>query len=275
MILIPFTNPVRFKGVDPFDFDYYAKSCKYLQKWQSGDVIFLQFLADEPVTIKVVDNSTKITVKTVSAIIMETSLIDQDFDVYEAQIDLDDLDFGCYYLQISNQENDTVISHAFDYQQEWPETILINYTNSENDFDTIFDTGLEFMIRVEGVIHNFAPKTDSEVYFSQRKNPVQLFANPYRQFTLQVGRAKGVAEWIADILNIAFACDQKSINGVKFERNEGADWEVIRVDNYSLIGLAIDIVPKENKTSGVVKGFYILGDTDQNAISSNGFIEIN
>lgn len=275
MIVIPFTNPVRFKGIDYFDFDFYAKSCNYLQKWQFGDVIHLQFLADEAVTIKVINESTNLTVKTINAILMETSLIDQNFDVYEATISLDDLIFGCYHLQITNQYNESVVSHTFDYQQEWPETILLRYSNSENDFDTIFETGLEFMIRVEGVIHNFTPKTDSEVYFSQRKNPIQLYANPFRQFTLQIGRAKGVSEWISDIINIAFACDKKSINGVDFERNEGSDWEIGRVENYSLIGMSIEIIPKENQNSGFIKESFIFGDSDQNPIFTNNFININ
>lgn len=275
MIIIPFTNPIRFKGIDYFDFDFYSKSCQYLQKWQKGDVIYLQFLADESVTIKVVDKATNISVLTVNSVVIPTYLVDQDFDVYEASISLSDIDYGCYYLKITNSENESVISHTFDYQEFWPETLLLKYSNSENDFDTIFDTGIEFMLRVEGVIHNFTPKTDTDVYFSQRKNPVQLFANPFRQFTLQIGRAKGVSEWIADLFNLAFACDQKSIDSVKFERNEGADWEVIRVDNYPLIGMSIEILPKENQNSGFVIGSYVLGDSDENAIFTDSYMKIS
>lgn len=266
MIAIPYTNPVRFRGVDYFDFDRYVKSCCYFQKWQKGDTIYMQFLADENVQIKIIDIETGLTKATVNTIVQETNLIGQNFEVREAVIDLSILTYGLYYFSITDGEGASVISYPIDYKEKHENTILIRYWNSENDLDTIFETGVQFEIRVEGTIRNYTPKTDTEVYFNQRKDPTLLYALPYRSFTLQIGRAAGVSEWIADVLNVAFACDQKTIDGVFFERNEGAEWEVTRLDNYELIGMTLEILPLENQTKGYIKGNFVLGDSDGFAV---------
>lgn len=274
MIAASLFNPIRFQKMDTFDFLKNSEDC-YLQKWQFGDVVTVQFMADEAVTLTIHDAHTNQQISSHAGVIMPTNLVDTEFQIYELNVELTEIPYeGFFYFKLSTIEGASDMS-PFHYKMEWPETILLYYRNTENDFDIIFETGIEFYIRVEGALYNYSPGVESEVYFDQKHNPVQLFALPYRIFTLQIGRKMGVAEWMADLINNAMACDVKRVNGFGIERNEGATWDIFRVEGYSLIGLAIEVVQQVLTQSGSIKQMYVLGDSNGNAIYNRGLISHN
>lgn len=274
MISVSLYNPIRFMNVGDVDFLRNFDCSKYFQKWQNGDTLSFQILSDEIFYVTIRNLDTKAEYRSVTIYQQSSSLQDPEFKIYEANINFDEtFDQGWYYIQIVGSDGMIAISYPFEYFESQDETILLRYYNSENKTGLIFETGIEFYIRVEGALFDFSPMSDSEVYFDQSKNPVLLYSQPYRQFNLNFGRNKGISEWMADIINYAFSCDQKFIDGKGFERNEGADFEPIRVDNTELMGMNIEVVQKKNNSSDQLKNVFILGDSEGNSVvNNNNFI---
>lgn len=266
MIKIANLNPLRLRGQNDF---LIQKNC-YFQKWQSGDIVNVQFLTDEVFTIQVIDFCLGYPVLTVPTVEQATNLVDVDFYVREMSLNIDDLpSYGKYFFRITNSDGYVVDSHPFDYQERFDNTLLIYYRHSENDYNVIFETGIEYYIRVEGTIMNYSPKLDGDIYFDQKFDPTMINSQSYETYLLQIGQNRGVATWIADIINAAFSCDNKKINNIFIERNEGADWEVIRVDNYTLIGMTLEILrSRDDADMSTIKTISVLA-TDESVLISN------
>lgn len=268
MIQIANLNPIRLR--DQHDF-MYQNDC-YFQKWQSGDIINIQFMADEVFTIDVFSCEFGYKVLSIPIFQQQTNLIDVDFSVYEISFSVNDLpDFGKYFFRIKNSDGIVFDSHPFIYGSYFDNTVLLKYYHSENDFNIIFETGIEFYVRVEGAVHNYSPKIDGDIYFDQKYDPTMLTSESYKTFIFQAGGNRGIPVWMADIVNEAFSCDNKKINNIFIERIEGADWEVSRFDNYSLIGISLEIVKSGDNDSGqVLKSNYVLANSISELVTNKG-----
>ena len=182
MIQIANLNPIRLR--DQHDF-MYQNDCHF-QKWQSGDMINIQFMADEVFTVDIFSFEFGYKVLSVPIYQQQTNLIDVDFNVYEISFSVNDLpDFGKYFFRIKNSDGILFDSHPFVYGPYFENTILLRYYNSENDFNIIFETGIEFYLRVEGAVHNYSPKIDGDIYFDQKYDPTMLTSESYKTFIFQ------------------------------------------------------------------------------------------
>lgn len=197
------------------------------------------------------------------------------FRVYEFTIT--DMPYeGIFYFDLRSDNMTTrYFSNPFSWKEVQEDTILLQYRNTFNDFDMIFETGIELQFRVEGTVQLFTPRSDSVVYFNQRKNPSQLSATPYRTWSLIIGTGRGVPDWVLDLCNFIMATDTKKVDRLQFERNEGADWEVQRVDNYPLSSASIEIVQKFPEwMDGWHHDLTVLGDSEDNAVLLNNFLTL-
>src|SRR5690606_24511924 len=79
------------------------------------------------------------------------------------------------------------------------------------------------------------------------RNATLLSSIPYRSYTLFIGHADGIANWMADKINRAMACDMVIIDGDYYEKTEGASWEINRADAYAFLGMTLEIMPIENR----------------------------
>jgi hypothetical protein len=100
---------------------------------------------------------------------------------------------------------------------------------------------------LKALIENFKPESDDVIYNDQKRNATLLDSIPYRSFTLFIGNAAGVANWMADKVNRALACDSMRIDGDFYEKTEGASWDVKREEEYAFLGMTIEIMPVENR----------------------------
>lgn len=252
-------NPIKFvtSGSDRIDDNfeadlvnvYQSPQC-YLQKWQFGDVGRVQILSDYEFTFKVLDLDTGAEIAELIPALKASQIVGESFQVYEVEIDFEALGAGVYYCKI--EYNDTfedkiVLSEPFEVAETWPGTLKFDFVNSENNFDVVFETGIDFQIRVEGVIADFSPESDDLIYNDMLRNATLLNSVPFRSFVLYVGGAPGVPVWMADKINRVMSCDSVKIDGANYEKKQGAGWEVKRADEYQFVGLNIEIVPAENR----------------------------
>lgn len=256
---LPYDLPFALYYQEPkdgsYDFDHSKHKC-YAQKFTIYDQTKLQILSDyDQITATVRDEITREIILTLDVVQVETDIIGQTFSVYEIDVPFYELtEEGFYYVELTyfkpEIETDVVImSEVIDIKKDHPGTLLFTYKNSENNFDVIFDTGIEFNMRVEGTIENFEPASNDEMYIDQKRNVTKLYSLPYRLFTLFIGNAPGLPAWMNDKVNRIMSCNMIQIDGADFEKDEGAEWEFSRQDDYPFFGMNIKIAPIENKFS--------------------------
>lgn len=249
---LPIVNPMRFVAEEETDLFLINQDGKcYFQKWQTDDSTILQVLSDFPdIEFHIRDYLTNAIILTITPDEIPVTIIGQTFKCYQIAIDFSQLQPGKYYAELKysglSDPEVVLLSEPFDVQTSWPGTLLFKYKNSENNFSIIFDTGLEFSLRVEGDIKDFSPASNDVIYNDQKVNSTLLMSVPFRTWKLFVGKEAGLPDWIIDKINRAMSCDQKQINGAYYERVEGAKWEIARETVYPFIGISIDIIPAEN-----------------------------
>lgn len=270
MIQISNLNPIRLRNQNDF---LEQRDC-FFQKWQNGDIINIQFLSDEIFTVSVIDAALGFQVLSIQVLEMETNLQNVDFKVYEISFNVNDIpNYGKFFFRITNADGSVFDSYIFDYQEYFENTILLQCRNTENDYNVIFETGIEYYLRVDGGVSAYSPRIDGDIYIDQKHNPTLLQSESFQLYTLQVGYNTGVPTWLADIVNELFSCDIKKVNNIYIERNEGSDWEPIRVDNYSLMAMTIEIMKKGSDVGmTTLKTKYALSDSGIFVTDNNNYI---
>lgn len=245
-------NPIRFNTefVDWYDFEHSKEKC-YYQKFQNSDTTIFQVLSDFPnFTVTLKDYETNSSVANLNYEELPVNFSGETFKAYNVTVPFLGLPEGYYYIQVTYTDENNVVNDIFSNPIHvaplHKDTLLITYHNSENNFSVVFTDDTIFNLRVEGTIQDFQPEADDQIYFDQERNSTKLSSIPYRVFTLYIGNASGVPDWMGDKVNRAMSTDSIKIDGKDFEKNEGAEWEVERLEEYPFAGYTIDIVPTEN-----------------------------
>lgn len=259
VFVIPPINPLRFiqpggrldrKSAADLLNSFQKEEC-YLQIWQSDDSTKIQVLSDFEFTFKIIDLRTGLEAMEIVPSLVDTTIVGQTFSVYEVSLVFAGLEDGIYIAQVDYtdeaEEDITLLSEPFEVAEKWPETLLFSYKNSENNYSVVFDTGIEFNVRVEAVIELFNPESDDLIYNDQMRNATVLDSIPYRSWTLYIGNAPGVAYWMCDLINRVMACDGVTIDGDEYTKKVGSSWEMKRAEEYPLAGMSVEIVPVENR----------------------------
>lgn len=265
MAKISIQNPVRFIDISNIDFSFdgdfwmnqkfnYLNPKCYFQKWQNSDELRLQILSDNPPTNLIFRNiNTGLNVDFSAWSEVNTAIVGQTFKVYELEYQFASLPVGKYYFEFKYTDSDnnlhTMISEPQEVEQKQDKTVLIKYKNSQNDFDVIFNTNIEFQIRVESKVMVNDFKNKRNVYTDQKVNPTLLSATPYRQFIFHLGLTKGVPAWVVDKLNWIQSLDQVQYDGVYYQVPDGSEYELTKIEYNSYIAGTIDLQPTNNKFS--------------------------
>lgn len=255
--------PVKTSPGKNFDDDWFYKRLKdwqfkrdYKQKIEKTDILKVQVrstYADPTYTLYSVQGYP------VTSPVAGT-FIRNDTDgagIYEFNLVFLSIDPGVYSGYFKSELSGSVfafLTEPWHVAVTHPNTSVIRYKNSLNDFGVMF-TGRdqddnpytpEFSFRGEFDVMDLQPDRDRSSYRDQVLNQSTLYAMPFRQFKFHVGDARGVAEWVMDLLNRIICCDEWYINDLQFETPDGAKWEVNRQQGYPLIGASIDVVPAKN-----------------------------
>jgi hypothetical protein len=251
----PLINPVKLvKCTNTVHFDdsltvqrlrSYEFRTYYRQKWVRSDTTKLQMQSSlAPDAMKVYDVQAHL-VKSLSWTAVYTAT---DYKIWELTFDLSDLPEGVYFtyqkvalLGITWE----AFSEPIHSKNSWPNTLLIEYKNSFNDFGVAWTTGLTMKFRVEADIKEPDFKSDRTDYANQVRRVSTLKNVPCRVFRFNVGEAPGVSPYIVDILNRIFGCDWIQIEGKFYQADLDAKWEKNQPKNYPLMGASLDIVEAE------------------------------
>lgn len=262
MFNIAILNPLRFIDTsdinNSFDGNFaidqvlsYQNPKCYFQKWQTSDVLRLQVISDFVPTDLLFKNietdgidGTGVWVET------PTVIVGQTFKVYELEFEFLSLPAGKYYTEFSYTDENSVehilVSEPICVAQKQENTLLLQYKNSINDLDTIFDTGIVFNFRVESAIKDFTPGNNRAVYVDQNVNATLLSAVPFRKFNFYLGFQYGLPEWVVDKVNFIQSVDQVKYNNVYYQIVDGAEYDISRNDDNSFAGGFIEVQPTNN-----------------------------
>lgn len=217
----------------------------YLQPWQKNDIVPFQVLSNyAPHQLEIYDcqgNQIDTFVMTYKV----SSIEGTGQKVYEAFIALDGYDEGVYQFKIKSGSPvlEPYVSEWFDLKEYHENTFLLECTHDENDHDAVFETGIEFRLRVHGELREFQPGADRTVFIDQPRNIVQLAGKSFSTEKLIIGDTFGVPNYMIEKINNFFLCSTVLLDGKQYVGNEGARFEASREPLYPMSGWAFEVRP--------------------------------
>jgi hypothetical protein len=270
---IPYLNPVRFYEAQPEVFAQYLtkhftdypyadqilpwqEPMRYSQKWQTSDTIYLQIQSNfEPLQLDVISRVTGQTLLTLNANSQIPNIYNPGFYAYQFTISLASIPPNqCYHLQLTNGPDLDLymISEPFYVATKHPNTVLLEYRNSRFAGDVVFETGITFGFRVEGSFGFLDPGANITAYENQKADPQILSARPFRIWPLTIGGSFGVPDWVVDLYNLIWCCNDVKVDGKSFARSGDAKLTFKTEDNYPMRGVTLELREGINRGSKIV-----------------------
>lgn len=267
---VPHLCPVQFVPLNPIlnaryhfvqmDADWFANQVKfyigdadYYQKFQFDDEAAIQVRTNGlgPVRMDLYDCHGEI-VRTVSLNQIENDAIITPNVLFEGTMTFADLDEGIYAIVLTAGTGETLsqfISEKIYLKEDWPMTLLFEYTNNRNKQSTIFNSGYSPSIRVEGWISDFEPGGKFATYEDQPADIQLLNGIPFRKYKLNIGINDGVAPWVIDKINRIMLLTSTKIDGLAYTRNADAQFEKTDVPGWPMKYWSLEIREAANRDS--------------------------
>ena len=269
-IYIPLLNPVKFydaaqtsddiyftKHFDQYKFserlyDWHSRA-DYHQLWQTTDTIYLQFESNfSPINVYL-QNCDGHNVIELPAIAGLANKYLAGVYAFEVSMSLATVPEGCYRIKITAGSGDgmkTFYSDCMHITTELvPNTVLLQYRNTRFHQDVVFETGIEFQLRLHGWISWLDPNRKDEAYRDEKYNPTILSSKSFRQFTAVFGDEYGLPDDIIDLLNRVWSCNSVKIDGKSFCVSEGGKFEFVTVEGYPKRGVSLKVEEGINRFS--------------------------
>lgn len=203
-----------------------------IQPWQNSDIIFLQIKANfDPIFVKIVNAQG-----------IEFSPLQMDVvaningTIYlQSQTALTSLPEGVYKMIIEAGDpiQKTLESECFYVRPKHPNTLLFKYWHNTNN-NTLWETGLYYLLRVPGTISLFNPIGTRTVYVDTPNNSKTVRGQSSREFTLTSGNEEGTPNYMVDKLQDIFDLNNVEIDGKGFSASDqAAKFTAKREDGYS------------------------------------------
>lgn len=272
LLLIPSLNPVTFfnpnvtspaayvnKQFDDYSFQdrgqYWQQYSNYSRVWQTTDIIVLQFESSfDPIIIELLDQN-KQSIITLPALVGLPNKYIPTTHSFEIKMSLAGLQTGCYQLRATFGVGAGQLIMYTDYQYissvPIPNTILINYYNTRFFKDIIFETGVQFQMRVQGFIDddNSIRPLKQEVYRNQQYSNQVLSSKSTRNVPVHFGDFYGLPVDVTELLEQIFECNTVTLDGKLYGLADGSKAEYTGVENYRLRGLKLMLEPNLNRNS--------------------------
>jgi len=224
----------------------WTMSAKYIQPWQQGDTIELQFLANSNsnIVIKVHScllgfvNEVPMTEALNPAVLAPNRLL-------QASIDTSDLEEGNYTALVYSEGKPICISEPFSVNDDCPDTFLFEYKNSYNFIDAFFD-GWNPSIRVAAFWQHITPTNTLEDYQDEEGNFEILSSMATYTRKLFLGDAYGLPDWMVIKLNHVLSVNTLFIDGQKYTRNADSKLQAHEQEGNPLSYFDIDLSPVED-----------------------------
>ena len=202
-----------------------------------------------------------------------------DFIVKEVVLNLASIQPGAEVLLFFAENDSSVheLESLFLVTDETDDTVLIEYTNRRNEFDTIFSTNSLFQFRVEGAFlpQDYTFESQSENFRDQRHVAKTLSGYPIEKKTLSLGGGFGVPRWVASLINNIFSLSNVYVNGDRMVRDEGGSVEMTLLHNdYPLYIYKITLEKSDDITADLVALFRAVDSKKKVARSSGEDIRV-
>jgi hypothetical protein len=223
---------------------------QYWQPWQKNDIVKFQILSNyAPHQLELYDCSGN-QIDTFVLAYVASSIEGTGQRVYEASVALNGYDDGVYQFRIlsGNPVLETYVSEWFQLKDLHENTVLLEYKHDENDHDIIFETGIQFSLRVHGELAEFQPGADRTVFVDQRRNIVLLSGSSFEGEKFIIGDSFGVPNYMIRKINNIYLCSQVLHDGVQYVGAEGARFEAKREELYPMTGWAFELRPANSGT---------------------------
>lgn len=243
-------NPVLDPRYNTLPFDQQVDYYSYFQKWQTNDTLKIQVISDFVPHLNFYTCQDQLLLN-VPLNLIAIQVV--GIKVYEAEVSF--LNFpanNTYYGTISYIDQNLVTQYwdtcPLEVRTKHAGTLLYEYWNTYNDKGIVFDTGIKFCMRIEGLVREYTPESADQLFTDQKYDTTTENSIPYRTFKNYIGTAAGLPDWIIDKMNLIFSVNTKTIDGTAYNRKDGAKWEITRPtqtkkqDGY----MSLDIVPQNN-----------------------------
>lgn len=119
------------------------------------------------------------------------------------------------------------------------ETQLIEYYNDDNAFSVDFSSGITFKTYVEAIVKDYEAGGEASIYDNQDEI-TKLKETATRMFTF---KTLYIPRYVAELLRLASACDNFTINGVAYVREDMP--EITPVEGCNLVEVSMKLIDKE------------------------------
>ena len=226
----------------------------YCQPVQIGDPITLQFITRDldPIIYTVyrcIDDTVYLGPTNLDTIY--SNAIITPFILWQKYIDTTAWAEGDYYIVISNTTaGDQLVSECLEVRTDWPDTILAEFTNSQNTQQFVFLSEVPFSgsMRFKGLFDiRFKQKYAGRFYVDQPQDISMLNAIPYETTTLFIGGDNGFPDYVHKKVLRMLLLDGIKLDGEAYSINDGAEMQDQFVtDEVPVTFKKIEIRPKNN-----------------------------
>jgi hypothetical protein len=157
---------------------------------------------------------------------------------------------------------------VYNYLSEWldikmthPNTVLIEYHNSINDYDIYFSANPVLQLRLPAYRRMSTPQFEDVNYRDQNVNLKLLSSRSYRMFDFFIGYNGGISDFHVDKVRFATQCDILKIDDKRYIKSDSGEFSVTPIPNYPLYKLEMQIEeynPKEAGTFFEDNGLFIV-----------------
>lgn len=253
---VPYLTPIRFVPLNSdnmlsFDGALFSEQIRswqdqvmYYQKQCLGDTIRFQVQTNlTPVRLNIIDCQQR-SYGTFDAVVKPTNIVAPETLTYEFNFQLTpDFTIGqvfYFLLTFGEAGQEAYVPWISEPQVIVPDddtTSLIEYTNSFNHQNVVFDTGIVYNFRVESNLQNLDPLTYDAVFQDQPMNLRTIKSIPYDQWLFILGPAQGVPDWVARLVRSIWTLDTVKYHGIQYTKPDGQKWTATGLDNnYPLRG---------------------------------------
>lgn len=298
-IYIPELNPVPFfevtrsnlpayftKHFESYPFKerlyFWQQQDDFIQVWQTTDIIYLQFESSfDPIIVNILDSGGNVLQAFPALIGLPNKFIPGTFS-FEVSISLAGFQTDCYYLQLilgtGAQERILISNRQYVSAVQLENTLLLQYWHSRFHKDVIFETGIQFQLRVTGLFGFLDKVRKDEAYRDEKYNPTLLSSRSSKQWPVYFGipgqgiLAKrdfyGLTDDMINLIDEIWSCDNVLIDGKPFGIADGSKLEYTTADsdgNYAKRGLKVMVEAGINRNSRL---FALNTDTTKKLITS-------
>lgn len=265
----PLLNPLKFVEISPANIPQYVSKhiddwlfyktirsyqqpTNYINQWVNDDSIRNQYTSNySPLSIKLFSCDGKF----IESFTMDTrqqDFFNPGYYIRQTEIDLQTFDPGYYYFTIPEANLISELLEICETKEDAPNTLYIEYSNTEMYGGVIFDSPFSPTLRIPGILRFKTPNSRDTIYVDQDEGDIMLKSVPSRIWQLIVAGPFGVPPFLIDKVNRILGCSDVKIDGKYYSKSlDSSAWEPVEVedDQYPLAGWSIDVREKFNEDS--------------------------